>query len=127
LISPAIGLVESATSLLLKTDGDLAGWLGDLAPRGDLDSTPLLYRIFGLDMASLRGACKGHTVHDRASHSALACLTSQGLPVLSLAFRMLSPAHGASLRGQFRNSIMFYTFLFWSVPVLMCSTVPSLF
>jgi hypothetical protein len=43
LLYPAITLVKAAASLLLKTDGDLAGWLGDLAPRGNLDSTQLLY------------------------------------------------------------------------------------
>jgi hypothetical protein len=100
LISPAIHLVNSALSLLVRTDGDLAGWLGDLAPRGDLDSTQLLYRIFGVDVAGVYGVCKGQTVHNRASHSAVTCLTSQGLPVLSLAFRMLSPAASTAARSS---------------------------
>jgi hypothetical protein len=31
--------------LFAVVDGDLAGWLGELAPRGDLNSTQLLYRM----------------------------------------------------------------------------------
>jgi hypothetical protein len=33
------------TDLMESTGGDLAGWLGELAPRGDLSSSQLLYRM----------------------------------------------------------------------------------
>jgi hypothetical protein len=100
LFCPAVSLVESALSLLLKTDGDLAGWLGDLAPRGDLDSTQLLYRIFGVSMSNVNLACRGPSAHDKAISQAAMCLTSQGLPMLSLAFRMLNPAASAAVRAS---------------------------
>jgi hypothetical protein len=38
-------LATYGMDLLQLVGGDLAGWLGDLAPRGDLDSTQLLYRM----------------------------------------------------------------------------------
>jgi hypothetical protein len=38
-------LGDEGILLFRVVGGDLAGWLGDLAPRGDLDSTQLLYRL----------------------------------------------------------------------------------
>jgi hypothetical protein len=97
---PAINLVEAALSLLVKTDGDLAGWLGGLAPRGDLDSTQLLYRIFGVNIADVHKACRGASIQDNARCQAAMCLTSQGLPLLSLAFRMMNTAASAAVRSS---------------------------
>jgi hypothetical protein len=41
-------LTNMAACTLSVAGGDLARWLGDLAPRGDLTSPQLLYRVFGL-------------------------------------------------------------------------------
>jgi hypothetical protein len=96
LIGPAVKLVEAAVALLVRTDGDLAGWLGDLAPRGDLDSTQLLFRIFGVNVADLDHPRRGPSGADTATSQAATHLTSHGLPLLSLAFRMLNPAASAA-------------------------------
>jgi hypothetical protein len=91
---PALTLFDSAATLLQKTDGDLAGWLGDLAPRGDLDSTQLLYRLVGANMADAQHGSEhslGYAL-DVGVGQAFGALTMQGLPLLALAFRMLKPA-----------------------------------
>jgi hypothetical protein len=101
LLLPAVTLVESAASLLVTTDGDMAGWLGDLAPRGDLDSTQILYRLFGARVTPPARMPQAQIVagkfdNDIKAQQAVAAATWQGLPLLSLAFSMLKPAAGTS-------------------------------
>jgi hypothetical protein len=100
LLLPAVTLFESAASLLLKTDVDLAGWLGDLAPRGDLDSTQLLYRLLGAKIPHgimrRTQAVSGNSDPDLKVLQAVTAVTWKGIPLLSLAFSMLKPAAGTS-------------------------------
>jgi hypothetical protein len=86
-----------------KTGGDLAGWLGDLAPRGDLDSTQLLYRLCGVDMVKVHQAC--HVMDDGImARTTAGVLTNEGLPLLSLAFRMLRPVSSREGAHSCENS-----------------------
>jgi hypothetical protein len=93
--------MDLAALLLAKTDGDLAGWLGDLAPCGDLDSTQLLYRMCGADMMSqFLASARGFPEADLEVTNAVVVLISHGLPLLSLAFRMLKPATFTAARSR---------------------------
>jgi hypothetical protein len=103
LFLPVISYVQSAADLLSKTDGDLAGWLGDLAPRGDLDSTQLLYRLAGTRLDGIKEICFGHDDDEQQSLAALV-LPVHGLPLLALAHCMLQPGRKSSTAGSSRSS-----------------------
>jgi hypothetical protein len=91
-----VTIVESAIKLLLKTDGDLAGWLGDLAPRGDLDSTQILYRLCGSDTSRLIQSSFQHP-QDCANCLTVINLCERSLPLLALLCPLLQlPATPAS-------------------------------
>jgi hypothetical protein len=105
-----ISYVESAASLLLKTGGDLAGWLGDLAPRGDLDSTQLLYRMAGSRLDGIREEMEEGSSKEEHQAVTVAVLPLQAVPMLALAQRMLQPGKLSSTAGAAKKAgtITFY-------------------
>lgn len=93
-----VSIIESALILLSETDGDLAGWLGDLAPRGDLDSAQILYRLAlgnAVKAVTPKGAFLGD-VYDQYVALNVTEVAMQALPMLALADRMLQPGRSCS-------------------------------
>jgi hypothetical protein len=84
--------------LMEVTDGDLAGWLDDLAPRGDLSSSQLLYRMccfWNCQQTTGRmplGTNKGAWKAAREGHYVL-------LPLLVLAYQVPQVPTNAQQQG----------------------------
>jgi hypothetical protein len=102
LLTPAIKITNAAIRLMEATDGDLAGWLGDLAPRGDLDSAQILYRMCWADVATLQYSTLSSDQRKQTLAVAVTRLTRHAVPLLSLAYRMLRP-HKSDGNGNGAN------------------------
>jgi hypothetical protein len=99
-LTPAIKITNAAIRLMKATDGDLAGWLGDLAPRGDLDSAQILYRMCWADVASLQYSTLSGDQRKQTLAVAVTSLTSHAVPMLALAYKMLRPHNMVSNGGS---------------------------
>jgi hypothetical protein len=69
------------------TKGDLAGWLGDLAPRGDLDSTQLFYRMAGIETDAFIHIVNSDRIN-AIPGTVLRMLLQLGVPMLGLVNRI---------------------------------------
>jgi hypothetical protein len=78
-------IARCAAILMCIAGGDLAGWLGDLAPRGDLTSTQLLYRTCCFSSALSDFQVRPDNAVQAAMQAAR-CAHDTLIPLIALAF-----------------------------------------
>jgi hypothetical protein len=99
-----IAMTRWGLGLHNSANGDLAGWLGDLAPRGDLTSSQLLYRLSGVYKAIVELDLEAHGLHGFTGNttlqlSELAFVQTRLLPLLALVYETI-PAPAAAPDAQ---------------------------
>jgi hypothetical protein len=84
-IETLCAIAQYGAVLMIISGGDLAGWLGDLAPRGDLTSTQLLYRTCCFSQSFIDYQVRpDQAVKD--AMAALRCAHNTLVPLVALTF-----------------------------------------